>query len=89
MPLQLDFSIIAVDVLDHQSVHERFRTPIFFSTISIVSLGIHHSQSTIDNLNHSDRYFRSPIDNLNHSDRHFRSTIDKLNLSDRFLNHQS
>ena len=38
--LQLDFSIIAVDVLDRQSVHERFRTPIFFSTISIVSLDI-------------------------------------------------
>ena len=34
------FSIIAVDVLDHQSLYNRFQTPIFFSTIAIVSLNI-------------------------------------------------
>ena len=84
-------SIIAVDVLGHQSLYNRFQTPIFFSTIAIVFLdhSDHYSQSAIDNLNHSDRHFQSPIDNLNHSDRRFQSPIDKLNHSDRFLDLQS
>ena len=34
------FSIIAVDILDHQSLHNRFQTPIFFSTIAIISLDV-------------------------------------------------
>ena len=89
-------STTAVDILDRQSLDDRFQTPIFFSTIAVVSLGNrfldhsdHHSQSAIDNLNHSDRQSQSPIDNLNYSDRHFQSPIDKLNHSDRFLDHQS
>ena len=75
--LQVDFSIIAVGVLDCQSLDDRFQhfqTTIFFSTIAIVSLDVlslfgpysdHYSQTAIDILNHSDRHFRSPIDNLN------------------------
>jgi len=55
------FPILEVDVLDRQSLYDLFQTPIFFSTIAIVSLNIqslfgpysgHHSQSAIDNLNH-------------------------------------
>ena len=38
--LQVDFFIIAVDVLDRQSLGVRFQTPNFFSTIAIVSLNI-------------------------------------------------
>ena len=34
------FSITAVDVLDHQSLYNRFQTPILYSTIAIVSLDI-------------------------------------------------
>ena len=38
--LQVDFSIIAVDVLDRQSLGVRFKTPNFFSIMAIVSLNI-------------------------------------------------
>ena len=34
------FSIIAVDVLDRLSLGDRFQTPIFFSSIVIVSFDI-------------------------------------------------
>ena len=39
--LQVNFSIKAIGVLDRQSLDDRFQRPIFFfSTITIVSLGI-------------------------------------------------
>ena len=39
--LQVDFKIIAVDVLDRQSLEDRFSvTNVFFSSIAIVSLDI-------------------------------------------------
>ena len=41
------FSIIAVDVLDSQSLDDHFQTPIFFSTIAIISLDIQWTKATI------------------------------------------
>ena len=52
-------------VLDHQSVDDHFQTPIFFSTIAIVSLDIFNRF-----FDQSDHFFQSAIDNFIHSDRH-------------------
>lgn len=44
---------------------DHFQTPIFFSTIAIVSLDIFNRF-----FDQSDHFFQSAIDNFNHSDRH-------------------
>ena len=52
-----NFSIKAVDVLNRQSLDDRFQTPIFFRPLQ---------SSVNDSLDHRDHHSQSAIDNLNH-----------------------
>ena len=78
--LAIQKSIAMVDLLDRQSLDNRFQTPIFFSTIVIVSLDIqsifgpqnHYSQSAIissiaiDSFNHQSVISITAIDIFHH-----------------------